>query len=464
MKINKNLLFTISLLTIVISGIVGYSYLNSDINSTSNVTINKYSCNQANLYDRLACMSVMDNVKSKYVSSSTGINFSTISSDTNGKGIYTFSSTAGDEYPIYYYRGEVDNNNVKFAGFCWKIVRTTDTGGTKLIYNGTPDTNGFCTKTEDETKIEKSVFNNTTNDNSLAYAGYMYGEVYSYHSSNIEDYIWYGDNFTFTDVDTNVSGDGTYKLSNLVNDSSKISSHHYTCWNSSGECSKVSYIYYVDYENNEFYYINIRDGKNIQDAISEMNENTNDSTVKTSVDNWFNNTFTTWFTNNSHTPNDYLEDAIWCNDRTISSTTNGWNSNGNIEELLYYEGYKRREESNPSLKCNNKNDSFTESDTTKGNGKLTYRVGLITADEVILAGGINLENSNYYLRNQTTFWTMTPYKFDKNWGGVFGLYSDGKLDYHGIGDSKGVRPMISLNHSQVIASGDGTQNNPYIIN
>ena len=265
MKINKNLLFTISLLTIVISGIVGYSYLNSDINSTSNVTINKYSCNQANLYDRLACMSVMDNVKSKYVSSSTGINFSTISSDTNGKGIYTFSSTAGDEYPIYYYRGEVDNNNVKFAGFCWKIVRTTDTGGTKLIYNGTPDTNGFCTKTEDETKIEKSVFNNTTNDNSLAYAGYMYGEVYSYHSSNIEDYIWYGDNFTFTDVDTNVSGDGTYKLSNLVNDSSTISSHHYTCWNSSGECSKVSYIYYVDYDNNEFYYINIRDGKNIQD-------------------------------------------------------------------------------------------------------------------------------------------------------------------------------------------------------
>ena len=115
MKINKNLLFTISLLTIVISGIVGYSYLNSDINSTSNVTINKYSCNQANLYDRLACMSVMDNVKSKYVSSSTGINFSTISSDTNGKGIYTFSSTAGDEYPIYYYRGEVDNNNVKFV-------------------------------------------------------------------------------------------------------------------------------------------------------------------------------------------------------------------------------------------------------------------------------------------------------------------------------------------------------------
>jgi hypothetical protein len=48
------------------------------------------------------------------------------------------AGTENDTYPIYYYRGNVDNN-VLFANKCWKIVRTTETGGTKLIYNGNPE-------------------------------------------------------------------------------------------------------------------------------------------------------------------------------------------------------------------------------------------------------------------------------------------------------------------------------------
>ena len=37
---------------------------------------------------------------------------------------------------IYYFTGNVENNNVLFADKCWKIVRTTDTGGVKMVYNG----------------------------------------------------------------------------------------------------------------------------------------------------------------------------------------------------------------------------------------------------------------------------------------------------------------------------------------
>ena len=70
--------------------------------------------------------------------SDNGINFGQISSDTNGNGLYIRNGTQSNTYPIYYYRGAVDNNNVIFANFCWKIVRTTDTGGIKLIYNGYP--------------------------------------------------------------------------------------------------------------------------------------------------------------------------------------------------------------------------------------------------------------------------------------------------------------------------------------
>ena len=79
---------------------------------------------------------ILDNVPSEFVTASTGIDFSKISGDTNGKGVYMRAGTENMPYPIVYYRGAVDNNNVVFANKCWKAVRTTDTGGVKLVYNG----------------------------------------------------------------------------------------------------------------------------------------------------------------------------------------------------------------------------------------------------------------------------------------------------------------------------------------
>ena len=46
----------------------------------------------------------------------------------NGEGADTYAN------PVYYYKGNVQNNNVLFGGFCWKIVRTTETGGVKIVY------------------------------------------------------------------------------------------------------------------------------------------------------------------------------------------------------------------------------------------------------------------------------------------------------------------------------------------
>ena len=111
-------------------------------------------------YYVIANQAVMDNISSEFVSSNTGINFSQISSDTNGKGVYEKVETENDEYPVYYYRGDVDNNHVKFAGFCWRAVRTTSTGGVKLIYDGEPDENGNCDNTGTASQLETtSAFN-----------------------------------------------------------------------------------------------------------------------------------------------------------------------------------------------------------------------------------------------------------------------------------------------------------------
>ena len=65
---------------------------------------------------------------------------------------------------IKYYRGNVTNNNVNFAGYCWKIIRTTEKGGTKLLYNGKPDSNGVCTNTGNDSLLTATTFNINSNN------------------------------------------------------------------------------------------------------------------------------------------------------------------------------------------------------------------------------------------------------------------------------------------------------------
>ena len=137
------------------------------------------------LYNFMKQEAVMDNTSSEFVSSSTGINFgSRLDNNTNGKGVYIRAGTEDNEYPILYFRGDVDNNHVKFANFCWLIVRTTESGGTKLIYDGVPDSNGYCDNTRTASQIGTSRFNQ--NSSSPADVGYMFGERYAYSSKGVE--------------------------------------------------------------------------------------------------------------------------------------------------------------------------------------------------------------------------------------------------------------------------------------
>ena len=88
-------------------------------------------------------------------------------------GIYMISDTQKYANPIYYYRGAVLNNNVLFANFCWKAVRTTETGGVKLIYNGVPASDGSCNNTGEASQLAtKSIFN--VNNMSASDVRYIY--------------------------------------------------------------------------------------------------------------------------------------------------------------------------------------------------------------------------------------------------------------------------------------------------
>ena len=402
----------------------------------------------------------LDNGKSEFVTSCSGVDFSNISSNTNGKGIYEIASTKNDTYPIYYYRGDVDNNNVKFAGFCWKAIRTTDTGGVKLIYNGSPDASGNCTNTTGaSTQIGTSRFNSTFN--SLADVGYMYGTRYTPSaktSSNLATAYVYGGDVTY-------SG-GTYTLANTMTstgtwatDYNTLNNNHYTCFSTGTTCLSVYYIYYTN--NSRANYITLTNGKKVEDALNEMfnasNTNTTDSIIKTTLDTWYNTNLSSYTS--------YIEDTIYCNDRSIS-VLNGWNPNGGDTTKNLYFSSKTRIITNyaPSISCTRVLDSFTVS-SSKGNGKLTYPVGLITADEVMYAGGKGtINNSTYYLYTNQDDYTMSPIEFSAgNTSFILAINSNGYFTSFNDYVDSGVRLVVSLKSTDVVASGNGTSTNPYVI-
>ena len=507
------------------------------------------------LYNFMKQEAVIDNTSSEFVSSFSGIKFERPSSDTNGKGVYMRAGTENEKYPIMYFRGDVDNNHVKFGGFCWLIVRTTETGGVKLVYDGVPDANGYCQNTGEDSQIGTSSFNQ--NYESPSDVGYMVGTRYTYSLESVEwfdllgkgDYNDYVENTNYYYADSVTYSDGTYTLVNPVqyswndnyqnlegkytcrSDSSTSCSevyyvtyagrinigyvimnngetydslyseaesitwvygndvtwngssytlvdtveskpinlgtdrtnvvekgHRYTCLSSSNTCSTVYYVHYTG-TSSIIYYMTLNNGVNIEGALNEMFpedsdlRNQTDSTIKAYIDTWYSNNMTEY--------TKYLEDTVWCNDRSIYQL-NSWDKDyTGTSSYLYFGAYGRMYGSyTPSTECPNHADSFTVS-SENGNGKLTYPVSLLTMDEINMAGGTGYSNNSYYLYTGQYWWSLSPYSFYYDNAYEFDVYSSGNLSNGYVDGTYGVRPAIVLAHDLLVERGTGTSTNPY---
>ena len=180
------------------------------------------------------------------------------------------------------------------------------------------------------------------------------------------------------------------------------------------------------------------------------------SKIKTKIDNWYK---TTTLKDNTLISND----QIFCNDQSISSTKTI--TDGTID----YFGAQGRlvDNKKPLLTCPTASDKFTSKNSTIGNKKLDYPVGLITADEVAMAGGVyNINNSSYYLYINHTYWLGSPYSFanydkDNDSNNMFSVSARGKVGSRYVNDTTyGIRPVISLSPEAKLY-GDGTWNNVY---
>ena len=202
-------------------------------------------------------------------------------------------------------------------------------------------------------------------------------------------------------------------------------------------------------------------------TIGEQHGTSKSSDIKTYLDNWYAN-----YTDLNKTGTK-ITDQIYCNDRTAStsdvaySTTNyttltSWNSTG----TTYYYGANGRvwnDPVSPDYKCPVASDKFTTT-TTKGNGKLTNPVGLITADEITFAGlPAGKTNNSFYLYTGAYYWAGSPYAFSGDTSNGFYVSVYGGLDIDIVNDYIGVRGVVSLSSESKLL-GSGTYNDVYTVN
>ena len=192
-------------------------------------------------------------------------------------------------------------------------------------------------------------------------------------------------------------------------------------------------------------------------SISSARENTNNSTIKTTIDNWYiSNLEAKGYTKYLSTT------AVYCNDRSTSDNTNF----GAFTRL----GTNKT----PSYDCAATEDKFTV-DTSTGNGKLTYPIALMTADEVSFAGGLYGANTpTWYYYNSVNdsstgskfWWLLSPLDSSTSGSSMFivrGSSNPGRLNYNYVNSNNGVRPALSLKSCVKYSSGDGSAENPYTI-
>ena len=162
--------------------------------------------------------------------------------DLSNSGVFLYdantfgsASDANNNYPIYYYRGVLDSdldgtsstygssgNGAYYPNYvkldndtCWRIIRTTGSGGIKMIYNGKYSTGtvaNSCANATTSAQVTTSAFNSSANTSQIVKVGYTYNDAYA-SSDATTSTAWglvFGDNSNYSTSNTTSSTIKTY--------------------------------------------------------------------------------------------------------------------------------------------------------------------------------------------------------------------------------------------------------------
>ena len=260
-----------------------------------------------------------------------------------------------------------------------------------------------------------------------------------------------------------VEGDGSVKLI-LHNDNPTGAANPCDAANNSASAAFARYsgttyksAFNTNYNDNA--YVGFKYGTPGSSTYEATHANTNNSTILTNLETWYNNNLKTY--------EKVIDDTVWCNDKTnVTDTTyDPWgytpNGLGYAKNVTYYGATQRLVSpsnsaggTGPSLKC------------TGELSKINSKVGLITADELAFAGyAKGLGNTTTYLQENATdtyWWSLSPRSFDGSDAGVWSVYVSSGIHYNYVVDTGGVRPSISLKPFTNV-TGNGTSSSPFKI-
>ena len=438
----------------------------------------------------------------------------------------------------------VEKRNVIFANKCWQIIRTNETGGIRIIYNGEPE-NGKCESTRQSHKgiignrpaslamnspylysssftydydsntfklINPELLNWSNNtyeqilgkytcrtiedtctelynvngyvSNTNAYTekytigdtnyaqigtstynlelalnsiGYMYNYRLTAKQKSLSttEYL-FGNTYEYdNDTDTYTLSGKTQLIGDWENDYDKLDNTHYTCWNKTGQCKTLSFIFYTTWQSNKYYrfaaYIELTKNQTVEEILNKLysSEDLNryDSTIKSYLENWY--------LNNLLGYSDYIEDSVYCNDIAISEL-GGWNPNAETANIIMKFRYLVNSK---DISCSNDLYQFT---TTNEKAKIKYPINLIQANEL---NCLSIDDNNeklYNLIKTNSSYSISPsYFFVGEEGDYIG--STTLWGYPSPIVVNGVRPVISLKSNTLISSGTGSESNPWIV-
>ncbi len=84
-----------------------------------------------------------------------------------------------------------------------------------------------------------------------------------------------------------------------------------------------------------------------------------------------------------------------------------------------------------------------------------YKIGILTLDDYLEANA-----NESYLNNGETFWTSNKYDKNNSWF----ISNDGRISYENTFHKYGIRPVITIDGNSTIYSGNGSYDNPYLLN
>ncbi len=197
---------------------------------------------------------------------------------------------------------------------------------------------------------------------------------------------------------------------------------------------------------------------NVEDQMGTTDHGGKNSTIKTKLEQWYYDNLISY--------DQYIAYGIYCNDTSYES--------GSETGALYYGANVRLyENTSPQLTCPDPKAGSNPSLSDTSNGYHTYggvyklKIGLLSADEIILAGfkpssdGVTYySNYLYYTpRLSDYFWSSSPLDFIS--GNAYGF--NGHLYNRYLNDANGARPVINLKTEGLKATGEGTKDDPFVI-